>query len=799
MTRTVRQPLLRFFLALTAWSLCLCTGAAELDVNGDGVIRMALLSTPRQSGGVDATAICADLEGMLKASKPGKPVRVVHESLERSRTLMGWWYHPDMKASRAQLFTGQFDLLLLAETDEIVSDYPEFFFEGVRAVNREARSKGVRTALVLMAKPGNSFRDKHLPAVAATVYRVGDGCGVEVIPAAFGWNEALTRNRMTGDSPVKARACAYLTAAGIYCHLADERVPKGAYEAYWTTKKTTGALALSAREAIVNAHVEKHYSGPFSGVVRLDPRITKRLKVYVPNTSEEDPLRQGLQFILDTAFQDWFWKTPADWYNDGFDRYATAFDLVYGDMQQMGLYLDETLYSSIGSRPANLPAPCAAVFCRNPAADKEGLDTLRNLEPILFEGYDFAKRNNLVFIPYQLAWARARQVDAALVQSAEPGRVNDWLSYMLANMLYTLVTDRYQLLPEKAKPHHANAEHPRGYHETCARIGYETVMQLATLAEPLNAVLLRSETYRIDAENPGFVGIRLLDRPAQEVRVFCATDIPGVAELSREALIFTAENFDIEQTVRILPATNTATLFFHFMASVQSEDKAIDGANDLRPFVLNFNEKQPVALTFDRASVAPSNGFRAMLRPTLRPSDTVRARIVQHGRVTEELYFSPDYYNGSPVRLYPTDDDFKKGTIPISVQTTSMDRRYHEKSFDFAFRVSCDGQRVPRVRVMAPADGSVIVGPAFVTARAESDTTSGVKTVAVYLGHKRLGQSSTPVCAVAVEKGPPQSRLGAGTYTLWSEAVTTNGLVVASSPVTFQIGDPAVRIALPTD
>ena len=786
MTRSLRHLFSGALLALTVFSASVAC-AEGLDVNGDGMIRIVLLSKPLQNGGIEAATICSDLESMIKAAKPGRPVRVTHEPVSQSRTLMGWWYHPDAQGARAQLFAGQYDLLLLAEHDEVVRDYPEFFFEGVRAVSREATAKGLRSVLVQMTKPGNSFRDKRVQTVADTVYRVGDGCGLEVIPAAFGWHEALARNRMTGDSPVKARACAYLTAAAIYCQLSGTRVPKGALEAFWTTKKTTEVLALSAREAIENERVKRHYEGLFSGVVRIEPRIKKRLKVYVPNTAEEDPLRQNVQYVLDASFQDWFWKTPADWYRDGFDRYSAAFDLVYGDLQQMGQYLDETLYSSVSAAPANMPKPCAAVFCRTPEGDSSGMATLRNLEATLLEGYDYAKSKNLVFIPYPLAWARARQADPKLVQAAGPGQVNDWLNYMLATMVYTLVTDRFQPPPEKPKPQHANADHPRGYHEACARIGYETVMQLATLTAPQNAVLLRSETYRIDSENPGFASIRLLERPSKEVRVFCATDIPGVAALSREALVFTPDTFDIEQTVRILPATNTPTLFFHFMASAQSEDKVIDGANDLRPYLLNFNEAEPAELLPARLSFSPATGFQTLIRPNLRPSDIVCASVVQHGQVTEEIYFSPDHFEGSPLRLYPTAADYQNGALAVSVRTTSSDRRFNNKQFSFTFQVSHNGTAVPQVRIIAPASGSVIEGPAFVSARAEADAARGIKAVSLYLGHKRLGRSTTPVCSVAVEQGPPQSRLGGGVYTLWSEAVTTNGLVVASEPVTFRV------------
>ncbi len=795
---------LAYYFFLTACWLCsgftfLSASAADFDFNRDGMVRFALLSTPEQNGGIDAAVICSDLENMIKASKPGMPVRVTHEAITLNRTVMGWWYHPETQTSRSLLFAGQYDLLLIAENDEIVRGYPEFFFEGVRVINQEAKAHGIRTALVLMSKPGNTFRDARLPGVADQVYRVGDGCGVEVIPSAFGWYEALARNRMTGNSPVRARACAYLTAAGIYCKLSGYRVPKGALEAYWTTKKTTEVLALSAYEAIEKARVQQHYKGPFSGVVRIEPRITKRLKVFVPNTADEDPIRLNLQFILDAAFQDWFWKTPSDWYQDGFDRYSSAFDLVYGDIQQINQYLDPMLYTSASHPPTNQTRTCKAVFCRNPAGDATGLDTLRNLEPLLFEGYDYAKSKGLVFIPYQLAWARVQQTDSHLVKKTSSGRNNDWLSYMMANMIYTLVTDRYQPPSEKTKPHYANEIHPRGAHDVCARIGYETVMQLATLTESLNTVLLRSETYRISQDNPGFVGIRLLNRPTKEVSVFCATDIGGVAALSRESMIFTPDNYDIEQTVRVLPATNAPTLFFHFMASVQSEDKAIDGANDLRPFILNFDEKRVGSFTFSGEHVSPNAGLEAKLQPLLRPCDVVKASIMQHGRMTEEVYFSPDHYDGTMVRLHPTADDYAKGVLQVTVQTSSSDGRYDLKQFTFSFRVASNGTPLPYVAVTAPEAGKVIAGPAFVMARAESDVTNGVQAVSIYLGHKRLGRSSTPVCSVAVESGPPQTRLGRGTYTLWAEATVTNGLSVASEPVTFYVHDLLDATAVPSN
>jgi len=788
---TVGRQLVKIFIsAAVLTATVLGTSPAQaLDANRDGAIRVALLSRAVHPGGIEAAKICADLEKVIKASQSGVPVKVTHEPLNQSRTLLGWWHHPDSRADRERLLAGSYDYILLAETDEIAGEYPELFFEGVRCVSQAAQSANARVVLVLMAKPGSSFRDTRFLRLANTVYRVGDGCGLEVIPAAFAWNETLARNRMEGNSPMRARVNAFLTAATAFCQLTGSRFPKGALQADWTTKKTTEVLALSAREAVAKARVRKHYVGEFPGVVRVQPRVRKRLKVYVPNAAEDDALGENFRFILDTACQEWFWKTPNDWYREGFDRNSMAFDLVYADMQQMNMYLDAELYTSLELPPAGRSAPLEAVFRRNPIDTNSGTNTLKVLETLLMEGYDYAKKHDLVFIPYQIAWARAHQQNPKLTEFAEAGKENDWLTFMLANMIYTSVTGRYQRPTEKAKPQHTNVRHPRGYHDVCARIGYETIMQLSSLREPLNAVLLRSENYNVDERTPGFVGVRLLDKPEQEVRVLCAASVPGIVSLSQETLVFRPDDFDIEQTVRILPVTNNATVLFNFMANAQSDDKGVDGRNDQKPFLLNYDPSEEAAFVLNTDKVSPTGGFAAILKPTRRPCEIVRVSILHQGRVTEEVYFSPHDYDGAPVRLRPVAEDYAKGILRVSLRAQSYDRRYGGRQFDFVLSLARDGHAVPTVRVTSPVDGGVIAGPAFVTAAAEVTGTAEIRTLDIYLDHKRLGRSAADKCSVAVEQGPPQSRLPEGSYTVWAEATTADGVVVMSEPTTFSVSE----------
>ena len=764
--------------------------APDLDVNNDGVVRIALIS-PAQHAGIDAATICADLEQTLKAAKVNKPVRVVLEPVAKNRTLLGWWYNPDLQPARAQLLEGNYDYVLLAESEDVVRAYPELFFEGARVISEAFRAKGSAPALLMMARPLNSFRDKRLTPLADTTWRVADGCGMPVLPAALTWLDALTRNRIAGDHPQRMRANAFMAAQTIYCGLASARVPKGMMDAEWMPRKTVEALAESVRETVQQAKFPSYYAGPFTGIVRMENRSARRLGVYIPSTIEEDPVRVNFQYICEAAAQDCLIRSTADWHTAGFDRASVPFDLVFADLRQMAHYLDPEAYTSAALTTNQLKTIFTTVFCRTPEPDLQPEAMLRNLERTLIEGYEFARANRIAFIPYQVAWARAWQINPALVEDAASGVPNDWLTYMLANMIYTAATGRYQPVPERDKPRLANAEHPYGHHAQAARIGYETVRQLATLTSAANTVLLRTAGNRADRDTPGFVGIRLLNPPAANVTVHCALDIPKAGELSASTLTFTPETFDIEQTVRIMASTNPATVFARFMVNAVTQDKSLSASNDNRPFVFNYRETDDATLTVNDAVRTPATGFTASIAPSVRPVDNLTVRVQHRGITTEEITFTSRHFNARPARLYPTAQDYANGTLQVTFQLHSADRRFNGRAVTHIFRISASGHALPAPRITAPAAGEAIDGPAFVTARAEATPAGSASETAIFMGAKRLGRAPAATCAAAIEQGPPQSRLGAGDYTLWALATTTNGIPVASPPVTFTVRDVA--------
>lgn len=758
---------------------------SSLDINADDAVRIALISHSLHGGGIDANAICADLETTIRTSTR-KPVRVTLEPVDKNRTLLGWWYNPDLQANRQQLLSGKYDFVLLAESEEIIRQYPEVFFESVLNISDAFRAKGTQPRLLLLARPPSSFRDKRIPALADITYRVGDGCSVGVIPAAYGWIEALAHNRIVPESPLKMRANAFIAAQMIYNELAGEKSPSAVNETDWAVKRMVEALTLSAWDAAADARITRHYAGLFTGgMIKMIHQITKRLAIYSLNTQDEDPIRLNLEHILEVASQDYIFKTPAHWHHDGFDRNSIAMDMIYGDMRQVDLLIAEQNYTSRIASEQN--KPFVAVFNWGNMNANTADENLRMLEQITLDGYDAARSRNLNYIPYPLAWARAYQKDKNLVTPCSSGRPNDWLAYMLANMLYTSVTARFQPVSDKEKPILSNTEHPFGYHKQCAQIGYETLRQLSTLNRAANTVILNTRSFRVNRETAGFASIRLAAKPNAPVTLLCAMDKPEVAALSAPILTFTPENYDIEQTIRITATTNTATTYTYFMTAAQSDDTSIDGTYDKRLFLFNPPPTPDIRLVPNRTDVSPSKGYAITLTPEPRPTDLVVVRVAQHGSVTEELYISPDHDCPHPMHLYPTAEDYARGSMQVTLTIAPYDKRHPSKVIEQTYLVSSDGFEQPSVKITHPTHDQLIAGPAFVTATVQATPAKNCAETALFMESKRLGFATGASVSAAVEKGPPPSRLSAGTYTIWATTRTTQGLVIATQPTTFVI------------
>lgn len=782
---------MRFFqsIALTLALLCPCpawcanplsyflsffSSRQSWDLNRDGAIRITLIAPEELGGNVRASLIAADLERIISA-ETDLPIQVHHERID-TESIMGWFFNPRNTDSRQILTDGSADLLLIAEKHAIVSQYPEFHFEGVRAIANAAKAKKMRCMLLNTSNPTRNFRDRSSEKLTEISYRVGDGCGMEVVPVAPAWITTLKLNRLRGDSPVNACAYAYLAAACVRSTFDNAvEIDGDAFVSDWTTAPLLRELASSAFESVAEERAAIHYKGPFQGVVGVSGETPRTVKIFAPSSGANDPVRRNFDALLNEAGISALWRSPEEWYRNGDDFYDASFDLVFGDTIQIGQLSNSLRYSSFYIKPEISHTPVTAMYTPIPAAETDKI--AEKLESALFSGYDYAREHHLRYIPLPLAWAKAVQENGELARDSNSG---DWFAYMLSSMLYTTLTGRWQPTTGSEKPLANSRVHPQGFHELCSRIGHDTIIGMASLQNRGNSLIVRCENAIAPAGRPVFAGIRLRDRPAAPVKVLCAIEHPQNATVSDPELIFTPENFNIEQNVRITANDGNVAGPMMLIVRAESEDGDIHNQSDIRKLVFNFNEKRRGAVDFSGHTL-PTNAVCRLIADPL-PAYPLFIKITQQGFPPQTKILSPEDSGGVPIAFHPTRHDYERGEIIVSVEIESKDLRFDSGKTRHRLKLAGRPAAMPELASFKPEEG-VLAGPAFVEVKAKWRSHQPLLHTALFLNRRRIGISGENGCSAIAETAPPPSRLPPGEYRLWSETVTSDLFPVASETI----------------
>lgn len=746
-----------------SYFLSLFSSSRSWDVNGDGAVRITLLAPEELGGGVNASFIASDLERIV-AAETDLPVHVSHEKIE-CESVMGWFYDPRNEEARTGLTEGLVDVLLIAEKHAVVSRYPEFHFEGVRAVAGAMRGKSTSVLLLNTANPGRSFRDRSSSRLTDTAYRVGDGCGVGVVPVAPAWIATLKLNRLRGDSPVNARAYSFLAAAcARFAFDEASKMKDDAFVSDWTTAPLLKELAASAAEAVAEERTVLHYKGPFKGGVRVESRNLRSFKVFAPSSNPEDPVRSRLEPLLKLASVNSVWRSPDDWYSNGSDFYDASFDLVFGDTIQIERLRNFERFTSFYLPPENFAAPLLAVYTPIPDMQPETIG--ETLEKSLFAGYDFACERKLRYIPLPLAVAKIVRGNPSFLQD---GKIGEVTAQLLAGMLYTAVTGR--CVQEAASG--ADAE----LRNLCAGVSYDVMASLSSLRNAGNAVVGEVANYVVEKGGSAVVGVRLLNRPDAPVRVLCATDAPRETLLSATELHFTPENYHLVQNVTVSAVTNNVEKDLLFIARAESEDPVINNQSDIRTLMLNYDKRKARSVRFS-ASRLPIDAQTRLLAE-IAPAFPVYAKIVQSGFPAQIKIISSKDVDGVPVRFHPTAEDYEKGELMASVELSSDDSRFDGQKVQCKFTLHGSPRQLPKLENLEPEQRTV-VGPAFVEVAAKWDSSSELLHTALFLNRRRIGIGNGASCSAAAETAAPPSRLMPGRYQFWTETITADLFPVAS-------------------
>ena len=192
-----------------------------------------------------------------------------------SRTLMSGYYWPPTRAATTALLAQDWDYVVMIEDPYTASRFPEYSFEGVRAIAREVRQAGGQPLLVMSWSSGATTIAKF----AEMIYRVGDATGVPVVPAGYAWNHLAAGLKGTGTRPNLQGG--YLTAAAIYSQITARASSTSSYVPATLPQADRDAIAATALAAVQTAPGQTHYTGSYTGPTHFAAPVVEKAQLHL--------------------------------------------------------------------------------------------------------------------------------------------------------------------------------------------------------------------------------------------------------------------------------------------------------------------------------------------------------------------------------------------------------------------------------------------------------------------------------------------------------------------------------------
>ena len=489
-----------------------------------------------------------------------------------SRSLMSGYYWPLTRAATLALLAQDWDHVVMIEDPYVASRFPEYAFEGVRAIAREVRQAGGQPSLVMTwtsaASPDTS---NNTAKFAEMAYRVGAATGVPVVPAGYAWNNLAAGIKGSGTRPNLQGN--YTTAAAIYSHITSRNAATSAHVPAGLPQADRDAMAAAASDAVVTAPGQTHFTGSYTGPTHFaTPLLKKRSFTYTDfNSSTEWGYRAGLASVLAIARMDWS-QTFA-----GYQSLPTT-GFIY-DFAQTRDYLDAdaakwkvfgTFDYQDESGEESMVTGMDRVMYRAPLPEQE--TSAANITAARITAGTF-------FVPVRVLWARLRNEQPAIPAQPDGHHLSDPYNQGVASMMFTLLTGRCGVGSEPSDT--ASAEWKNW---VCRKTGYEIAWQYATLRERVPGLEVLPASTSATTVTPGTsttLTVRFLYPPTENVTVNVAIDNPTAATVSPASLTFTPQNYNVARTVTITGLTGVAgSENFNVTFSTASADPVFDGLAD---------------------------------------------------------------------------------------------------------------------------------------------------------------------------------------------------------------------------
>lgn len=538
--------------------------------------------------------------------------------LRFSSNLLSWFYWPygEWKGSNSQgeyfgNVTGTeatrwanlrgeagtpWDYVVLIEDPSTIERLPGFHTLGVAKIAAEV-AKGAGQAVLLMTWPSPGS-DSTLDHYREVIYRTGRSAGIAVAPAGLAWQ--ATGAPEGGSHPSSDGA--YIAAASLYSRLFGQSASTSTYNFDQTLADTVHATVQANQGA-------PQYSGPFASAHPTRMLGDKRRDILHSNrgSSTENRFRRAFTDALaenriteDYTRETYSSDTPDD------DGGGWPFS---GDQLPIGLnWGRHQAFASDGSSKSYFTNPAFwqlgfgfAYQSTDDSVRARGLMAGRDFyvgylmdegtaRPTVPEGDPTERADEITtarLIPVHVLYSLIQQEFPTHEFKSDQSHLSRAIDVAAANYLGTLYSGRTlvpdvtagdELIPDPALKRHAQ------------RVGNEVAWMVGTLQARAPAFKVTPASADESAASEVFA-LRFLNPPQADVTVNVAVSDPTLAEVSRETLVFTPENFSRPQMIssRARFRANGSNVKYDVTFTTTSADEVFDGLTDSWAFSLPSN------------------------------------------------------------------------------------------------------------------------------------------------------------------------------------------------------------------
>jgi len=409
-------------------------------------------------------------------------------------TLMNFCYFPEGREARLAALKKDWTHVVLVDAPRCIYA-PEFHFEGVRALKAALKGSSIQPLLLMLYVKG----EKDLQRCGEIAYRVGKGCGVDVIPAGYAFAKAIEEGSAAEEQrDLAAALCIYGQITGknpADLFHREEREGEAKKEADGQSEGKSKDMASGAWKVMESEKKREHFTGAYQGIVRVTKQEKEAVRYMNIGTSTENIWKGSMNHLLrNMKITPHVSSTPRS--RGGFQMSvfpkvkafleADSYDILFARHYNLEAEKIKELRALAGAKNAQFQ-----VFDRHWDMSKNSRDErkgvmlfVKNMEPALFRIYAHAKKENLYHIPFHVAIARMSVAKPDALFTKDGVHWTPWYGYMAANMSFTALTGKSGEMDLKFwEANRKGNQKEADYMLTAARIGHEVMIQLSTLSE----------------------------------------------------------------------------------------------------------------------------------------------------------------------------------------------------------------------------------------------------------------------------------------------------------------------------